>query len=117
MADVMWITPLRDGLNLVAKEFVAVQGLLEGHGVLALSEFAGAAAELKGALLTNPHDTADLASTCYLALNMPKAEAQARLRELFDIVSYNDIRRWGDEFLAGVTGQEEQPQTTLTLVG
>jgi glucosylglycerol-phosphate synthase len=116
MADVMWITPLRDGLNLVAKEFVAVQGLLEGHGVLALSEFAGAAAELKGALLTNPHDTADLASTCYLALNMPKAEAQARLRELFDIVSYNDIRRWGDEFLAGVVEPVEQPQTTLTLV-
>lgn len=117
MADVMWITPLRDGLNLVAKEFVAVQGLLEGHGVLALSEFAGAAAELKGALLTNPHDTADLASTCYLALNMPKAEAQARLRELFDIVSYNDIRRWGDEFLAGVAEPAEQPQAVLTLAG
>ncbi|MNT48924.1 Glucosylglycerol-phosphate synthase [compost metagenome] len=115
MADVMWITPLRDGLNLVAKEFVAVQGLLEGPGVLVLSEFAGAAAELKGALLTNPHDTADLASTCYLALNMPKAEAQARLRELFDIVNYNDIRRWGDEFLAGVAEPEQQAQATLTL--
>ena len=114
MADVMWITPLRDGLNLVAKEFVATQGLLGGHGVLALSEFAGVAAELKGALLTNPHDTADLASTCYLALNMPKAEARARLRELFDIVSYNDIRRWGDEFLAGV--MEPQVDESLSLV-
>ncbi|WP_324734218.1 glucosylglycerol-phosphate synthase [Pseudomonas paeninsulae] len=117
MADVMWITPLRDGLNLVAKEFVATQGLLEGHGVLALSEFAGAAAELKGALLTNPHDTADLAQVCYLALNMPKTEAQARLRELFDIVNYNDIRRWGDEFLAGVAEPAEQPQAVLTLTG
>ncbi|SDH61522.1 glucosyl-glycerol phosphate synthase [Pseudomonas benzenivorans] len=115
MADVMWITPLRDGLNLVAKEFVAAQGLLGGNGVLVLSEFAGAAAELKGALLTNPHDPADLAQTCYLALNLPKAEAQARLRELFDIVSYNDIRRWGDEFLAGVAAPEEKPQATLTL--
>ncbi|MDT4854543.1 Glucosylglycerol-phosphate synthase [compost metagenome] len=118
MADVMWITPLRDGLNLVAKEFVATQGLLGGHGVLALSEFAGAAAELKGALLTNPHDTADLASICYLALNMPKAEAQARLRELFDIVNYNDIRRWGDEFLAGVALPQEvakQLKPTLEL--
>lgn len=113
MADVMWITPLRDGLNLVAKEFVATQGLTDGQGVLALSEFAGAAAELKGALLTNPHDTADLAQTCYLALNMPKAEARARLRELFDIVSYNDIRRWGDEFLAGVA--EPEPETVLKL--
>lgn len=113
MADVMWITPLRDGLNLVAKEFVAAQGLLGGRGVLVLSEFAGAAAELKGALLTNPHDPADLAQTCYLALNLPKSEAQARLRELFDIVCYNDIRRWGEEFLAGVQVQEVPEPLTL----
>lgn len=115
MADVMWITPLRDGLNLVAKEFVAAQGLLGGRGVLVLSEFAGAAAELKGALLTNPHDRADLAHTCYLALNLPKSEAQARLRELFDIVCFNDIRRWGEDFLAGV--QVEEEREPLTLVG
>jgi glucosylglycerol-phosphate synthase len=113
MADVMWITPLRDGLNLVAKEFVAAQGLLGGRGVLVLSEFAGAAAELKGALLTNPHDPADLAHTCYLALNLPKSEAQARLRELFDIVCYNDIRRWGEDFLSGVQVQEEPEPLTL----
>jgi glucosylglycerol-phosphate synthase len=113
MADVMWITPLRDGLNLVAKEFVAAQGLLGGRGVLVLSEFAGAAAELKGALLTNPHDPADLAQTCYLALNLPKSEAEARLRELFDIVCYNDIRRWGEEFLAGVQVQEVPEPLTL----
>jgi len=116
MADVMWITPLRDGLNLVAKEFVAAQGLLGGCGVLVLSEFAGAAAELKGALLTNPHDPMDMAQTCYLALNMPKAEAQSRLRELFDIVSYNDIRRWGDEFLAAVEEPEQAPSAVLELV-
>ena len=113
MADVMWITPLRDGLNLVAKEFVAAQGLLGGRGVLVLSEFAGAAAELKGALLTNPHDPADLAQTCYLALNLPKSEAQARLRELFDIVCFNDIRRWGEDVLAGVQVQEEPEPLTL----
>lgn len=113
MADVMWITPLRDGLNLVAKEFVAAQGLLGGRGVLVLSEFAGAAAELKGALLTNPHDPADLAQTCYLALNLPKNEAQARLRELFDIVCFNDIRRWGEDFLAGVRVEEEREPLTL----
>ncbi|MDO9322154.1 MAG: trehalose-6-phosphate synthase, partial [Pseudomonas sp.] len=107
MADVMWITPLRDGLNLVAKEFVAAQGLLGGCGVLVLSEFAGAAAELKGALLTNPHDPVDMVQSCYQALNMPKVEAQARLRELYDIVSYYDIRRWGDEFLAGVAEQAQ----------
>lgn len=113
MADVMWITPLRDGLNLVAKEFVAAQGLLGGSGVLVLSEFAGAAAELKGALLTNPHDPVDLAQTCYLALNLPKAEAQSRLRELFDIVSFNDIHRWGDDFLDAL---DKPARQTLELV-
>ena len=116
MADVMWITPLRDGLNLVAKEFVAAQGLLGGSGVLVLSEFAGAAAELKGALLTNPHDPADLTQTCYLALNLPKAEAQARLRELFDIVCFNDIHRWGDEFLGAVGGLSDSQPSPLELV-
>lgn len=99
MADVMWITPLRDGLNLVAKEFVAVQGLTRGTGVLVLSEFAGAAAELRGAVLTNPHDLRDLATTCYLALNLPSSEARERLRQLFDIVSHHDIHRWSDGFI------------------
>ncbi|MES0874547.1 glucosylglycerol-phosphate synthase [Sinimarinibacterium thermocellulolyticum] len=102
MTDVMWITPLRDGLNLVAKEFVAVQGLTGGRGVLVLSEFAGAAAELKGAILTNPHDPEDLVQACYLGLNMGRAEARARLRQLFDIVQHYDNRRWADEFLAAV---------------
>ncbi|MFC3606526.1 glucosylglycerol-phosphate synthase [Stutzerimonas tarimensis] len=109
MADVMWITPLRDGLNLVAKEFVATQGMLDGDGVLVLSEFAGAAAELKGAVLTNPHDTADLVSSCYMALNMHKTEAKTRLRELFGITAYNDIRRWGDEFLAALETPALEP--------
>ena len=109
MADVMWITPLRDGLNLVAKEYVAVQGAIEGRGVLVLSEFAGAAAELKGALLTNPHDTADLASGLYVALNMGRAEAEGRLRQLYEIVSYYDLARWGDDFLEAVNAPGPEP--------
>ncbi|WP_110669662.1 glucosylglycerol-phosphate synthase [Salinicola halophilus] len=107
MADVMWITPLRDGLNLVAKEFAATQGMTQGCGVLVLSEFTGAAAELKGAILTNPHDIHDLARTCYLGLNLPRAEAEARLRQLNDIVSYNDIRRWGKTFIEAI--RDEAP--------
>ncbi|UAW97150.1 glucosylglycerol-phosphate synthase [Halopseudomonas nanhaiensis] len=102
MADVMWITPLRDGLNLVAKEYVATQGLCEGSGALVLSEFAGSAAELHGALLTNPHDPHDLRDTLYVGLTLGKAERQARLRELYATVSHNDIQRWGDEFLQAV---------------
>jgi glucosylglycerol-phosphate synthase len=112
VADVMWITPLRDGLNLVAKEYVAVQGMIQGGGVLVLSEFAGAAAELHGAVLTNPHDINDLREKCYYALNIHRAEAEGRLRELFAIVQYNDVHRWGQEFLAAVdaTGVTNEPQ-------
>ncbi|MEH6501370.1 MAG: glucosylglycerol-phosphate synthase [Pseudoalteromonas distincta] len=102
MADVMWITPLRDGLNLVAKEYVATQGLCQGRGVLVLSEFAGAAAELHGALLTNPHDPHDMRDTLYLGLTLGEAEREARVREMFGVVQHNDIKRWGDEFLQAV---------------
>ncbi|MEK8084999.1 glucosylglycerol-phosphate synthase [Aquabacterium sp. A3] len=102
MADVMWITPLRDGLNLVAKEFVATQGMIQGKGVLVLSEFAGAAAELRGALLTNPHDRHDLVNTCFQALTMDDSEAQGRIREAFAVVQHNDIDAWGREFLDAV---------------
>lgn len=107
MADVMWITPLRDGLNLVAKEFIATQGLSDGSGVLVLSEFAGAAAELRGAVLANPHDPAELAATCYLALQMSRAEARSRLKEAFDVVSHYDIQYWGDEFMEAVESCRE----------
>jgi trehalose-6-phosphate synthase len=102
MADVMWITPLRDGLNLVAKEYVATQGMTDGRGVLVLSEFAGAAAELRGALLTNPHDPGEMARTCYLALAMQKDEAKDRLQKGYEVVSYYDIELWGREFLEAV---------------
>jgi glucosylglycerol-phosphate synthase len=101
-ADVMWITPLRDGLNLVAKEFVAAQGIEGGRGVLVLSEFAGAAAELKGALLTNPHDPADLTAALAQALAMDQDEAEGRLRQLYGIVEEYDVERWGRDFLAAV---------------
>lgn len=103
-ADVMWITPLRDGLNLVAKEFVATHGLQGRNGVLVLSEFAGAAAELKGAVLTNPHDLNDLVAGLVQALEMTDHEAEGRQRQLFDIVSRYDVNRWGKEFLAAVAG-------------
>lgn len=102
VADVMWITPLRDGLNLVAKEYVATQGMTNGKGVLVLSEFAGVAAEIRGALLTNPHDPAELATTCYQALQLDPAEAETRMREAYDVVRFNNIDRWGQEFLHAV---------------
>jgi len=101
-ADVMWITPLRDGLNLVCKEYVATQGRAGGDGVLVLSEFAGAAAELHGAVLTNPHDPVDLRERLKMAIDMGAAERQERLRTLYDTVCHNDVERWGREFLDAV---------------
>ncbi|MDE2150426.1 MAG: glucosylglycerol-phosphate synthase [Gammaproteobacteria bacterium] len=113
MADVMWITPLRDGLNLVSKEYVATQGLSGGRGVLVLSEFAGAAAELKGALLTNPHDPQDLVDNIYRGITLGRAEAEGRMRELFDVVRHYDIRRWSQGFLdaVGAAASVNQKQT------
>lgn len=119
-ADVMWITPLRDGLNLVAKEFVAVQGRVQGEGRLVLSEFAGAAAELHGALLTNPHDGHDLVERCYQALTMAENEAQTRMREMYEIVSYYDIRYWAHEFMENALLSNEKgdaPQPFTDAVG
>ncbi|PKO35071.1 MAG: glucosylglycerol-phosphate synthase [Betaproteobacteria bacterium HGW-Betaproteobacteria-7] len=101
-ADICWITPLRDGLNLVCKEYVATQGEIAGQGVLVLSEFAGAAAELHSAVLTNPHDPKDLRERLQQALAMDAEERAARLRSLYDIVAHNDIERWGREFLDAV---------------
>ena len=109
IADLAWVTPLRDGLNLVAKEFVAAQGMVSGRGVLVLSEFAGAAAELKDAVLCNPHDPVDLANACYLGLSMGPTEARSRLRTMFEIVCYYDIRYWGRHFLSEVTGVPMEP--------
>ncbi|HEU0198631.1 MAG TPA: glucosylglycerol-phosphate synthase [Nevskiaceae bacterium] len=109
LAQVMWITPLRDGLNLVGKEYVAVHGLAETSGVLVLSEFAGAAAELKGALLTNPHDARDLYEVILRALSLPPAEAQARMRTLFEIVRTYDIQRWGHDFISAVRRSTRKP--------
>ena len=113
MADVMWITPLRDGLNLVAKEYIAAQGLTQGSGVLVLSEFAGAAAELRGAILANPHHPQDLADTCYYALTISRSEARNRLSEAFEVVSRYDISYWGREFINEV---EQRRATKLKKV-
>ncbi|MBF0589806.1 MAG: glucosylglycerol-phosphate synthase [Magnetococcales bacterium] len=103
MADVMWIAPLRDGLNLVAKEYVATQGMTDGAGVLVLSEFAGAAAEVKGAVLCNPHDPVEMSDICYFALSMHPGDARARINEAYAVVSYYNLAYWGDDFLSAVS--------------
>ena len=102
IADVAWITPLRDGLNLVAKEYVATQGKLGGAGVLVLSEFAGAAVELHGALLTNPYDAASMEEMLYLALTLEEDDRVYRMSRMNAIVRSNDVHTWGKGFMDAV---------------
>ncbi len=98
-SDIAWITPLRDGLNLVAKEYVAVQGMIEGDGALVLSEFAGASVELPYAILTNPYDTKSMKESLLKGLLMPADERAARIKRLYDQVKNFDIHYWGRDFV------------------
>ena len=99
-ADVMLVTPLRDGMNLVAKEYVACRH--DNGGVLLLSEFTGAAIELTSALLVNPHDTDGVKEALYTALTMPPEEAAKRMRTLRRQVLDNDVDRWARSFLTAL---------------
>ena len=99
-ADVMLVTPLRDGMNLVAKEFVATRD--DEQGVLVLSEFAGAAAELGGAIRVNPHDIDEVASLVADALKMPRSDQRERMRSMRERVFRADVHHWLDSFVTGL---------------
>ncbi|BAJ76155.1 trehalose-6-phosphate synthase [Microbacterium testaceum StLB037] len=100
-ADVMLVTALRDGMNLVAKEYVASR--IDNRGVLVLSEFAGAADEMGSALLINPHDIDGLKDTIVRALEMPAAEQGRRMRALRKRVREHDVEDWSREFLEALS--------------
>ena len=93
LADVCWIGSLRDGMNLVAKEYVACKP--EGDGVLVLSEFAGTAAEMGEALLINPFDEERTASTIARGLSLDEQERRLRMTMLHQRVARNNVFRWG----------------------
>lgn len=101
-ADVMLVTPLRDGMNLVAKEFVASR--VDEDGVLLLSEFAGAADELTEALIVNPYDVEGTAQTIHRALSMDRTERRRRMQALRAQVMQHDVARWADSFVAALEG-------------
>ena len=106
-ARVALVTPLRDGMNLVAKEYVAAQDAAN-PGVLILSRFAGAAAEFKeGALLVNPYDPDQVAGAIARAMAMPQAERKSRHAALYRVLLSNDISGWGDKFLASLMGDKK----------
>lgn len=100
-ADVALVTPLRDGMNLVAKEFVAAQDEAN-PGVLVLSRFAGAAWQMRDALIVNPFSQEDVSDAVKRALAMPLKERQGRWRALMDGVERDDINAWRDNFVAAM---------------
>jgi trehalose 6-phosphate synthase len=97
-ARVGLVTPLRDGMNLVAKEYVAAQRPND-PGVLVLSRFAGAAREMKGAIIVNPFDPVEVAEAIDQALRMPLVERQERWHRLMGALKRNDLAIWSDSFL------------------
>jgi trehalose 6-phosphate synthase len=102
-ADVMLVTPYRDGMNLVAKEYVAARGDL--GGALVLSEFAGAAAELKQALLVNPHDIAGVKAQLLRALRIDPAEGARRMRAMRRHIAKHDLDHWANSFFDSLKAQ------------
>src|SRR3546814_867049 len=93
-----FVTPLRDGMNLVAKEFVAAQPAGD-PGVLVLSRFAGAAQDLDGALIVNPYDVEGVAERLQEALTMPLNARQERWRAMYKAIAANDVTAWREAFL------------------
>ena len=91
-ADLCLVTALHDGMNLVAKEFVAARG--DEDGVLVLSEFTGASRELTDALIVNPYDTEQVADAIRRALDMSETERRARMRRMRRIVREHNVYRW-----------------------
>ncbi|MFC2954097.1 trehalose-6-phosphate synthase [Marinicaulis aureus] len=102
IARVGLVTPLRDGMNLVCKEFVMAQDE-DDPGVLILSEFAGAAEQLQSALIVNPHDTDNVAEAIHTALTMPLEERKSRWRRLRDTTVEQDIGWWREKFLSDLS--------------
>jgi trehalose 6-phosphate synthase len=102
-SDVGVVTPMRDGMNLVAKEFVAAQDPAD-PGVLVLSTLAGAAQELTSAVLVNPRDIGGVADAIEHALVMPLAERRARHEEMLRVLRRNDIHAWHTRFLQQLQG-------------
>lgn len=98
MADACMVGSLHDGMNLVAKEFVAARS--DFQGALILSQFTGAARELTDAFLVNPYDPESFADTLFCALTSPDKELERRMRKMRDIVASNNIYRWAGKVMS-----------------
>ena len=106
-ASIGLVTPLRDGMNLVAKEFVASQNP-DDPGVLVLSRLAGAADELTDAVLVNPYDIDDVADGIHKALSMDLGERRERYKGMIDTLTRNDITAWRTSFMNALVEANEK---------
>jgi alpha,alpha-trehalose-phosphate synthase [UDP-forming] len=115
-ADFCMVTSLHDGMNLVAKEFVAARE--DGEGALILSQFTGATRELRDALIVNPYDTDQMADAIRIALEMDSEERRARMRHMRHIVRENNVYRWAGNLIAELSDiriDEVEPAAVLRM--
>ena len=113
-SDIMIVTPFRDGMNLVAKEYVMTR--TDRSGRLVLSEFAGAASELRGAFIVNPHDIDGLKDGIKLAVHVGTKEARSRMSRMRRKIASRDVYDWANSFLTtlaqGAPGDADLPEAT-----
>ena len=109
-ADVVLVTPLRDGMNLVAKEYVTCR--YDEGGALVLSEFTGAFHELHQAFVCNPHDIEGLKQTIMRAIETPEKEKKRLMRAMRRRVADHDVQRWASRFLEALEVAPDRPQRT-----
>jgi len=114
-ADVCLVTSLHDGMNLVAKEFLAARD--DEQGVLILSRFTGAARELNDALIVNPYDIEQMAEAIRIALELPAEERQARMRRMRRVVQEHNVYRWAGNLIAELSKVRLAPERIEAIAG
>ncbi len=111
-SDIAWLTPLRDGMNLVAKEYIATR--TDKTGVLILSEMAGSANEMNESLLINPNNFEQIADSLYEAINMPKEEQQARNGILQKRLERYNVEKWANDFMNSLKEQKDRDAANVS---
>ena len=111
-SDIAWLTPIRDGMNLVAKEYIATR--TDKTGVLILSEMAGSANEMNEALLINPNNFEQIADTLYTAINMPELEQQRRNTILQSRLERYNVEKWANDFMGSLREQKNRDATNIS---
>lgn len=111
-SDIAWLTPIRDGMNLVAKEYIATR--TDKSGVLILSEMAGSAKEMNEALLINPNNFEQIADTLYKAINMPKLEQERRNTILQRRLERYNVEKWANDFMGSLQEQKNRDTTNVS---